>query len=147
MNKALFSSASAEWTTPRDLFLELHARFHFMTDVAASDENHLCDKYFTKENDGLTQPWFGPCFMNPPYGREIARWVEKASLEALGGSLVVGLLPARTDTAWWQKFVAPYADIRFIKGRLKFGNAKNCAPFPSAIAIWWGFPKQGGWFE
>ena len=84
--------------------------------------------------------------MNPPYGREISYWVEKARSEAERGSLVVGLLPARTDTKWWQEHVQGHADVRFIAGRLKFGNAKSAAPFPSAIAVWWGWPTMAGGF-
>ena len=76
--------------------------------------------------------------MNPPYGREVGFWAAKARLEALKGSLVVGLLPARTDTRWWTQNVRNHADIHFIQGRLKFGGAENSAPFPSAIAIWAG---------
>ena len=85
--------------------------------------------------------------MNPPYGRGISDWVAKAQQEALGGVLVVGLLPARTDTRWWQEHVQGHADVRFIAGRLKFGNAQNSAPFPSAIAVWWGWPVLNGAFE
>lgn len=145
--QAMFSSASQEWETPGDLFAELNARFNFTLDVCASAQNYKCRQYFDKERDGLKQDW-GPnrCFMNPPYGREIGAWVKKAADEAALGVLVVGLLPARTDTAWWHNWVQPFADIRFIRGRLRFEGAKNAAPFPSAIAVWWGWGRNDGWF-
>ena len=147
MNAAMFSSASQEWTTPRDLFEKLNARFSFTCDVAATAENALFPQFFTREDDGLSQKWTGRCWMNPPYGRNIRAWVEKAfTASTFSGALVVGLLPVRTDTEWWQLYVQRNADIRFIRGRLKFSNAKNSAPFPSAIAIWWGWARNDGWF-
>lgn len=142
MNKqTLFSSASNEWATPQDLFDRLNALFNFTLDPCCSKENAKCDFRYTLAEDGLAHDWMGHrVFMNPPYGREISRWVKKAYEESCIGALVVGLLPARTDTAWWQAYVQPYADVRFIRGRLKFGGAKNSAPFPSAIALWWRLP-------
>ena len=144
----LFSSATAEWETPQALFDVLNARFHFDLDVCATAANAKCSSFFSRAENGLTQDWGGHrCWMNPPYGREIAAWVRKARQEAERGALVVGLLPARTDTRWWQEHVQGYADVRFVAGRLRFGEAKNSAPFPSALAVWWGWPQWSGTFE
>jgi site-specific DNA-methyltransferase (adenine-specific) len=124
---------TAEWETPLDLFLKLDAEFHFDMDVCASAENAKCGDYWTAEDDGLAQPWYGlTCWCNPPYGREISKWVKKA---AESGATVVMLLPARTDTRWFHDYVYRKAEIRFIRGRLKFGGARNAAPFPSMIVV------------
>jgi len=137
MNPGLFSSATAEWETPTWLFEALDARFQFTLDPCCTSANAKCARYFTRAEDGLAQSWSGHrVFMNPPYGREIAKWVAKARLESEAGCTVVGLLPARTDARWWHQNVMSYADVHFIAGRLKFGNAENSAPFPSAIALW-----------
>ena len=141
MDKALFSSSTVEWETPKELFEALNKRFRFELDVCATAENSQCSRWFDKETDGLSREWKGRCWMNPPYGREIGAWVRKARQEAERGALVVGLLPARTDTKWWHENVLGHAEVRFIAGRLRFGNAKNSAPFPSAIAVWWGWNK------
>ena len=144
MNKILFSSASEEWGTPKDLFEELNEEFHFVLDVCASSENHKCEKYFTKKENGLIQEWTrrdrGACWMNPPYGRAIVAWMQKALDESRKGSTVVCLVPARTDTRWFHDFVHGKADeVRFIRGRIKFdGPAKNLAPFPSMIVVYRG---------
>ena len=134
---AAFSSKSNDWATPHQTFNELDNEFNFTLDPCASHQNAKCEKYFTKEDDGLSQDWSNEIvFMNPPYGREIGKWVEKAYRESLKGAVVVCLIPARTDTKYWHNFIFPYAEIRFIKGRLKFGGSKNSAPFPSAIVIY-----------
>ena len=130
-----FRSQSVEWTTPPDLFAALDAEFHFDLDVAASHENALCARYFTKETDGLAQPWRGVCWMNPPYGREIGAWMRKAWQSAAEGATVVCLLPARTDTTWWHDYVARADEIRLLRGRLKFSNSQYSAPFSSAIVV------------
>lgn len=137
MTSGLFSSNSSEWETPQDFFHNLDREFCFNLDVCATKENAKCEHYFTPEQDGLSQEWQGTCWMNPPYGREIGKWMEKAVKSMLGGGVtVVCLVPARTDTAWWHTWVMPYAsEIRFIKGRLTF-NGKAPAPFPSAIVIY-----------
>lgn len=135
----LFSSASVEWETPQELFDGLHHRFGFTLDVCATAENAKCPRYFTRAENGLAQDWGGErCWMNPPYGKEIGEWVRKAQGEAEKGALVVGLLPVRTDTRWWQQSVIGHADVRYIAGRLRFGKARNSAPFPSALVLWWG---------
>lgn len=133
MNKDLmFSSKTDLWETPQDLFDKYNAIYHFETDVCALPTNAKCDKYFTPEIDGLKQEWKGVCWCNPPYGRQIGKWVEKASKSS---ALVVMLLPARTDTKWFHEYCLPYGKIEFLKGRLKFGNSKNSAPFPSMILV------------
>ena len=134
MNDALFSSKTCEWETPAYLFEEYNYKYHFDLDVCATNENAKCLRYFTKEQDGLRQEWRGVCWMNPPYGREIGKWVEKAYKSALKGATVVCLLPARTDTSWWHDYCMK-GQIEFIRGRVKFGNSKHGAPFPSAIVI------------
>ena len=130
------SSLSDEWTTPRDLFDELNAEFHFDLDAASTDENALCERHYTKDDDGLSQPWEGSVWCNPPYGRQVGEWVRKAA-ESNRGGVTVMLLPARTETRWWVDWVVGYAtEIRFVKGRLKFGDSGNSAPFPSAVVIY-----------
>ena len=121
------------WLTPRSLLDRLG---HFDLDPCADETNHKCDHYFTKELDGLSQNWGGfRVFCNPPYGREIGKWVKKA---AKANTLVVMLLPARTDTKWFHDYIYGNAEIRFLKGRLKFGDSKNSAPFPSMVVIFKG---------
>ena len=134
MNDALFSSKTCEWETPAYLFEEYNYKYHFDLDICATNENAKCLRYFTKEQDGLRQEWRGVCWMNPPYGREIGKWVEKAYKSALKGATVVCLLPARTDTSWWHDYCMK-GQIEFIRGRVKFGNSKHGVPFPSAIVI------------
>jgi phage N-6-adenine-methyltransferase len=129
-----FSSKTDLWATPQAFFDKYNEIYQFSLDVCANDENAKCSTYFTKEQDGLSKKWNGICWMNPPYGREIKHWVKKAYESSLNGATVVCLLPARTDTAWWHDYCVK-GKIEFIKGRLKFGNSKNPAPFPSAIVI------------
>lgn len=135
-----YSSKTNEWSTPQTFFDELDKKFNFTLDPCATSENAKCTKYFTIEDDGLKQDWSNDVvFMNPPYGREIKYWVQKAYEESLKGATVVCLIPARTDTTYWHDYIFGKADdIRFIKGRLKFGGSKNPAPFPSAIIIYKG---------
>jgi len=133
LNKALFTSHTGEWSTPQDLFDTLNKQFRFTLDPCATSQNAKCRRYFTKADDGLKQQWSGRAFMNPPYGREIGKWVKKAYEESgKSAELVVCLLPARTDTSWWHDYCLK-GEVYFIRGRLKFGNAKNSAPFPSVI--------------
>ena len=128
-----FSSETVEWETPQALFDELHNVFNFQLDVCATARNHKVSSYFTKAQDGLVQQWTTSNWMNPPYGREIYNWVKKAH----ENPLTVCLLPARTDTRWFHEFMYnnPKAELRFIKGRLKFSGCANSAPFPSMIVI------------
>lgn len=130
--KVMFSSKSELWETPQEFFDELNREFGFQTDVCASPENAKCEAFYTQEQDGLSQERTGICWCNPPYGRQIGKWVGKA---AESEAVVVMLLPARTDTKWFHDYILPKAEIRFIKGRLKFGESKNSAPFPSMICI------------
>lgn len=135
MNKSLFSSQSSEWTTPQSLFDDLNLEFNFTLDPAATKENAKCTKFFTLEDDGLIQDWSKErVFCNPPYGRVIGMWVKKMATEEV--EICVGLLPARTDTRWFHEYIYNKAEIRFLQGRIKFGDSKNSAPFPSMIVVW-----------
>lgn len=131
----MFSSKTDMWETPQDFFDKLNDEFHFTLDVAASDHNAKCYHYYTKYEDGLKMPWHGVVWCNPPYGREIGKWVKKAYFEAILGTTVVMLIPARTDTKWFHDYILGKAEVRFIRGRLKFGGNKNSAPFPSMVVI------------
>jgi site-specific DNA-methyltransferase (adenine-specific) len=131
-----FSSASDDWATPQGFFDALDGEFSFTLDVCASASNAKCANYFTRITDGLSQDWRGErCWMNPPYGREIKAWMAKAAEASRRGALVVCLVPARTDTAWWHEYATHADEIRFVRGRLRFGAAKHAAPFPSAVVI------------
>lgn len=132
----MFSSQSDMWETPQDLFDKLNEEFHFNLDVCAIASNAKCAAFYSPEQNGLIQPWYGRCWCNPPYGRQVGKWVKKAYDTAyIDGNLVVMLLPARTDTKWFHEYIYGKAEIRFLKGRLKFGSSKNSAPFPSMIVI------------
>ena len=139
MNTVLFSSNSDEWATPLGIYEELNKEFNFNLDPCATATNAKCLKFFTKETDGLSQAWGGyRVFCNPPYSK-IADWVKKAYYEGRkDNTLVVLLIPARTDTRYFHDFIMHRAEIRFLKGRLKFGDAKNSAPFPSMVVIFRG---------
>lgn len=132
----MFSSKTPEWATPQHVFDELNKEFDFTLDPCSTHENAKCEYHFTKEEDGLSQNWGGQrVFCNPPYGKELIKWVKKCHDEAIKGAFVVMLIPARTDTKWFHEYIYHKAKIRFIRGRLKFGNAKNSAPFPSMIVV------------
>lgn len=139
MNTAvMFSSKTDEWSTPQDFFNKLNKEFNFTLDPCATPENAKCEKYYTKEDDGLKQDWSGETvFCNPPYGRVIKDWVKKCYEESRKeNTTVVMLIPARTDTSYFHDYIYNKAkEIRFIRGRLKFGNAKNSAPFPSIVVV------------
>lgn len=128
MNNVHFLSKTIMWETPKLLYEELNKEFNFQVDVCATKENAKCTKYYTEEIDGLKQDWKGTCWMNPPYGRKIGEWIKKAYKSSLDGAIVVCLIPSRTDTKWWHEYCMK-GEIRFIKGRLKFGESKNSAPF------------------
>lgn len=136
INAGMFTSKTPEWATPRAFFDALNAEFHFDLDPCATPENAKCPRFFTANDDGLARHWTGRVFMNPPYGRGIGQWVAKAFQAVAGGGadLVVCLLPARTDTRWWHD-ICMKGEVRFVRGRLKFGDGKNSAPFPSAVVI------------
>lgn len=134
-NELMFSSKTDMWATPQAFFDKLHAVFRFETDVCALPDNAKCETYYTPDKDGLAQDWKGTCWMNPPYGREISAWVQKAYRSAKeNGATVVCLLPARVDTRWWHDYCAN-GEVFFVRGRLKFGGAENSAPFPSAVVV------------
>ena len=134
----MFSSKTDQWETPQYLFDELNDEFGFDLDVCADESNHKCTKYYTREQDGLKQDQNGVVWCHPPYGREIGKWVERAYYQNIKyNNYSVMLLPARTDTKWFHNYIYyDKAEIRFIRGGLKFGNAKNSAPFPSMIVIY-----------
>lgn len=130
-----FMSETVEWATPEAFFKRFNDEFNFDVDVCATAQNAKCLRYYTKETDGLAQSWAGDkCWMNPPYGREIGKWVKKAYESSKQGAVVVCLLPARTDTQWWHDYCMN-AELRFVRGRLKFGGATNSAPFPSVVVV------------
>ena len=145
MNKALLSSKNMCWCTPQDFFNELNNEFNFVLDPAATEKSAKCDLYYTPETDGLAQSWNrgGAVFCNPPYGREISKWVEKAYRESLVVKYpIVLLVPARTDTKYFHNYIYEKAEIRFIKGRIHFtdeyGNTSYPSPFPSMVVIYNG---------
>lgn len=137
INEGMMSSNKEDWATPAGFFGAVDDEFGFTLDACASDWNHKVDNYFTKEDDALTRSWAGHIvWMNPPYGREIGKWMKKAYEESRN-AVVVCLVPARTDTAWWHDY-AMQGDIRFLRGRIKFeteGGPMDAAPFPSALVI------------
>lgn len=137
-----FSSKDNTWGTPTSFYRSLDREFNFTLDPCASDSNAKCPKYYTEADDGLTQDWGGETvFMNPPYGRDIKKWIKKAYEESLKPkTTVVCLIPSRTDTRYWHDYVMKAKEIRFVKGRLKFGDSKNAAPFPSAVVIFYNGP-------
>lgn len=137
----MFISKSMDWATPQDFFDKLNEEFHFTLDPCADDYNHKCAKYYTKDQDGLKQDWSGEIvFCNPPYGRDVSKWVRKCFQEVYSGKCkcAVVLVAARTDTKWFHDYIYKRAEIRFIKGRLKFGGQTQPAPFPSMVAIFRG---------
>jgi len=136
LNKGLFTSLSPEYSTPEWLYKELDNEFHFTLDPCATIENHKCKIYFTIIDNGLVQKWTGRVFMNPPYGRAIYSWIQKAFESVINNDceLVVCLIPSRTDTRWFHDFCMKSKDIRFIKGRIRFRNNRP-APYPSCIVV------------
>jgi len=136
MHSVHFSSRSGEWPTPPDIFAELDREFGFTLDPCATAENAKCAKFYTRAEDGLAQSWAGEVvFMNPPYGRAVGAWIEKAYRESQNGATVVCLIYARTDTHYWHRYVMRASEIRLIRGRVRFGGAGRPAPFPSAIVV------------
>lgn len=142
MDRVLLSSKSDMWSTPQDLFDKLNEEFQFELDACAITSNAKCTRFYSPDEDGLKQPWWDyRTWCNPPCGRNVGEWVEKASVESSLGGLVVMLLPARVDTSWFHDYIYNKAEVRFIRGRLKFGGVKTSAPFPSMIVI---FRPGGG---
>lgn len=130
-----FSSRSSDWATPQAFFDDLDAEFQFTLDPCASKDNAKCHMFYTEMEDGLSRSWAGErVFMNPPYGRQIGKWIAKAYSESQRGATVVCLVPSRTDTRWWHDYCMK-GEVRFIRGRLYFGDGIGRAPFPSAVVI------------
>lgn len=148
MNTALLSSKRMDWCTPQDFFDKLNEEFCFVLDAAATEKTKKCEFCFTPETDGLSQSWDlgGSVFCNPPYGRDIGKWVKKAYEESHSGNVIVLLIPARTDTNYFHDYIYGKAQIRFIRGRLRFtdqnGKSGNPTPFPSMIVIYNGAKKD-----
>lgn len=143
--KACFSSKTDNWATPQDFFDKLNEEFHFTLDPCADEVNHKCDQFFTREQDGLSQDWGGNVvFCNPPYGKEIADWVQYSYEQSKKpNTTVVMLIPARTDTRYFHDYIYGKAEIRFIRGRLKFGDATSAAPFPSMVVVY----RNNNWLD
>jgi len=141
MKSVHFSSKVQTWETPQEFYDKLNEEFSFTLDPCCSEVTAKCDNYFTEDDDGLVQDWSNDVvFMNPPYGREIKKWIKKAYEESQKGATVVCLIPSRTDTAYWHDYIFKAKSegdctIRFLRGRLKFGGSKNSAPFPSAVVV------------
>ena len=134
MNQALFTSNTDEWSTPQYVFDYYNDIYNFTLDACASEHNHKVDNFRSKENCGLKDKWVGNIWCNPPYSH-LKLWIEKSYNEAMSSNItVVMLIPARTDTIAWHKYVSK-GKVTFIKGRLKFSNSENSAPFPSAIIV------------
>jgi site-specific DNA-methyltransferase (adenine-specific) len=135
----LYRSRTCEWSTPRDLFARLNARYGpFDLDPCATPENATCARFYTAAEDGLARPWAGRVFCNPPYGGAIASWLRKARQEVESGSAAVAVLlvPSRTGARWWQDHViGAGAEVEFLPGRLRFGGGKDSAPFDSALVV------------
>lgn len=138
ITKGLTSTGNIVAETPKYLFDRISSIFNFSLDACALPENAKCESYYTPEDDGLSKPWRGGVWCNPPYGREISSWVRKAYEESQKeyNSFVLMLLPARTDTKWWWEYVQGKATLFFIKGRVKFGDHNVGAPFPSVLALY-----------
>ena len=142
-NEVLWGSNKSDWETPQDFYDELNREFFFTLDPCADEANHKCDTYYTAEQDGLAQDWSGHVvFCNPPYGRDIAKWVRKCFREVYCGGCpcAVLLVPARTDTKWFHDYIYHKAEVRFVKGRLRFGGSGENAPFPSMVVVY----RKGG---
>ena len=139
-NNGRYNGNGREWATPPEIFDPLHAEFQFTLDVCATAQNAKLPRFFTESQNGLAQSWVGErVFMNPPYGREIYPWTRKAREEAANGALVVGLLPASCDLAWWHDDVVDRAEVRYIRGRVRFltdGPYRSSGFFASVIVIW-----------
>ncbi len=143
--KLMFSSNRQDWATPKEIFKQLDKEFHFTLDPCCTEKTAKCKKFFTPKEDGLKQSWEGErCFVNPPFGREQAAWIKKGYKESRKpNTLVVFLIPARTDTRHFHQYLYGKAELRFIKGRIKFINPESktpkekwtAAPFPSMVAI------------
>jgi len=143
--KLMFSSKKGTWSTPQKFFDKLNWRFGpFTLDPCADCVSAKCELYYTEADDGLSKDWAGhTVYVNPPYGRGIDKWIKKGFEEGKkDDTRVVMLIPARTDTKYWHDYVMKAARVYFVKGRLKFGDSTNCAPFPSAVVVFDGLAKK-----
>lgn len=136
-----FESSKTEWKTPASIFDPLNAEFGFTVDVAASQENAMCGDFITKDENGLSTPWRGVCWCNPPYGRDIQKWVKKAVVETWNHITTVMLIPVRSNTMWWHELCIPFGEIRFVRGRPRFGGADQGLPWPLAVIVFRGKPQ------
>ena len=137
LQKAMVSSKSNEWATPDNLFNKLDEEFTFTLDPCSTDENAKCDKHYTQKDNGLSHDWSKDIvFMNPPYGGHTGKWMRKALSDSRKGAIVVCLIVSSTDRSYWHDYIFPYAaEIRFLRGRITFGESKSTAPFASAIVV------------
>ena len=137
MRRVMFSSKRLDHGTPDDIFNQLNSEFHFTLDVCAGPSNAMVKRFLTKDDDALKSSWKNEtCWMNPPYGRELVKWIRKAFQESrVSGATVVCLVPARTDTNWFWDFCLDHGEIRLIKGRLRFKGETSSAPFPSMVVV------------
>lgn len=138
IDKNSFKSKSVEYSTPIEIVEPLKKEFNLQLDVCATNHNNKCKKYFTKEQDGLKLDWnkYGNCWMNPPWSRELKKWVAKAYEESQKGITVVCLLPVRTNTIWWHKYIIDTkTEVRFLKGEIKFNGMEKGLWLPCAIVI------------
>ena len=140
IHQSLFSSRTDDWPTPQTFYNALNAEFGFTLDPCATRANAKCGIYFTKAQDGLRQDWGQHrVFCNPPYGRAMREWTRKCYQASQAGALVVLLAHSRTDTRWFHDWVyGKAAEIRFVRGRLRFGSSTQSAPFPSLVAVYRG---------
>ncbi len=135
-----FDSIRQDWDTPQVLFDKLNEEFKFEYDLAASNKNTKCDKFFSKEDDGLKQKWNGVCWLNPPYGDKTSKmvdWIKKAynDTQFNPNLTVVMLIPARTNTKWFHNFCMKAAELKLICGRPKFGDSKHGLPQPLILVV------------
>lgn len=145
--EAALSSATDEWATPAWLTAQLAAEFGpFDTDPSATPQNAKAPLFYTVADDGLSQPWKGVVWLNPPYGRGIGDWMAKARGEVANGNAerVICLPPARVDTRWWRDSVAAASLVRIWPGRIAFGDGSSPAPFPSAVIVFGRLPGRHG---
>lgn len=135
--KSMVSSKTNEWETPQWFFDALNAEFGFTLDPCATKDNHKCLKFYTISDDGLKYDWSKDVvFMNPPYGGRTGFWIYKALEESKKGATVVCLIVSSTDRSYWHDYIFPFAaQVRFLRGRLKFGVAISTAPFASAVIV------------
>lgn len=135
ISRSLFTSAKQTWETPDALFAELNDEFAFTVDVCAESATAKLPRHWSPAESAWWQPWAGEtCWMNPPYS-EVSKWMSKAVEASEAGATVVALVPSRTDTRWWHDYAMKADEIRFLRGRLKFGDAVNSAPFPSVVLV------------